>query len=45
VAHLQSGKNKTGYHLGETGSELKLRDFQKKSGEPKSLILAFRLAL
>jgi hypothetical protein len=31
--------------LKKTGSELKLKDFQEKSGPPKSSILAPRLAL
>jgi hypothetical protein len=45
VAQLQSGENKIFYHLGDTGSELKLTDFQEKSGELKSSILVPRLAL
>jgi hypothetical protein len=45
VAHPQSSKNKTLHHLAETGSELKLTDFQEKSNQPKCSVLAPRLAL
>jgi hypothetical protein len=45
VAQLQAGENQTHHQSGETGSEMKLTDFQKKNGGPKSSIIAPRLGL
>jgi hypothetical protein len=45
AAQLPSGKNNTFYHPRETGSWLKLTDFQEKSDRLKSSVLAPRLAL
>jgi hypothetical protein len=42
---LLFGENKTFHCLGETGHELKLTNFQEKSGGPKSSILVPRLTL
>jgi hypothetical protein len=40
MAQLQNVENNTFNHLGETGTEMKLITFQKKSSPPKSSILA-----
>jgi hypothetical protein len=39
------GENRTFHHLGETGNELKLTNFQGQSGIPKSSILVSKFVL